>query len=267
LVISGDYGESIIDFCEQIWSNWSPKSRLFLDSIIDRSIEPIEKPVIYYKQRGSLLTEVALGFGIDKDPINYFLDPENNNEFLPDQVLATYSQPYLRQLCIIMLLDTMLGAGVSSKLHSKCVLEEGYFDSIFSRLVRYKHGVYLQIFGEVENSQFTFGLESILKVVESLKKSTMSLNDLARIKETLKGRLYKSVDNILLDTKNKLDIFFQTGMEFEIEDYIKTINGIQASEIRNMALDTMCVDNLYLYISGTAKESKIVNRLLDKYLN
>ncbi|NJK70690.1 MAG: hypothetical protein HC932_00245 [Thermales bacterium] len=44
------------------------------------------------------------------------------------------------------------------------------FGSIESDLILFKHTGFLQIAGRSENSQFTFALEAVLSVLESLKK-------------------------------------------------------------------------------------------------
>ena len=100
----------------------------------------------------------------------------------------------------IYLLNTILGQGMSSRLWTKSVEEEMLLETVQSSLVRFSNKGYFQINAACENSQFSFGLESILQILESLKKTTVSINELSKAKELLKGQLILEQENLLSTT-------------------------------------------------------------------
>lgn len=265
LIISGSFEDDILETCEQEWGSWTPKNKRYIDHLEQRIPLNLDMPIINYRQRGSLLTEAHLGFLMDVDPFVYFVNPETG-DFLTPTELEEIRPLYLRQLCILMILNTVLGQGESSKLWSKSVIDEMLFNDISSEVTQLKHGVYLQIYGTLENSQFTFGMESILKVLDGLKKITISINELVRIKENLKGRLVLGHEALVDFTLSKIDTYINTSFEFSTEELLEVISSIQASEIRNMALDLFRPEKLTIFVHGTAKETKIINKLIDRYL-
>jgi predicted Zn-dependent peptidase len=265
LIVSGNYDDEILDTCEQEWGNWVPRSKRFVDLIEQRDPVSLDLPIINYRQRGSLLTEVHMGFIMDPDPSIYFVNQETG-ENIDSKSLKAIEPDYIRSLCRLQLLDTILGYGSTSRLWSKSVNDEGLFLSISSEVIQLRHGVYLLIFGLLENGQFTFGMESILKVLEGLRKSTLSINEMIRIRENLKGRIVLAHENLLDYTLSRVDTYINTGFCYDIDEVLQIINSIQASEIRNLALDLFKPEKLSIFINGTAKETKIVNKLIDRYL-
>jgi predicted Zn-dependent peptidase len=265
LVVSGGYEDDILESCEQEWGNWNQKNKRFVDLLENKQPNPLNMPIINYRQRGSLLTEIHFGFLMDEDPYVNFVDPENGN-LLPKEILDKIKPEYLRQLCILMILNTILGQGESSRLWTKSVLEEMLFNDVNSEIIQLKHGVYLQVFGILENNQFTFGLESVLKVLEGLRKATMSINELIRIKDNLKGRIVLAHEGLLDYTVSRVDTYLNTTFVYDLDEVLAVISSIQASEVRNMALNLFIPEKLSIFVNGTAKETRIVNKLIDKYL-
>jgi predicted Zn-dependent peptidase len=146
------------------------------------------------------------------------------------------------------------------------VEEEMLFSNIISEVVTLKNLNYLQIDGRTENNQFSFGLESVLAVLESLKKTTVSINELSKSKELLKGKLILEHENLLIKSLWQVDQFMTTGLNYDLDDLLAQVSKIQAAEIRSLASDIFTPENMLLVIIGTAKETRLVDRLVAKYL-
>ena len=186
------------------------------------------------------------------------LPPELNMKKITEETLQKYA--------VLMLLNTILGQGLSSRLWVKCVEEELFFNYIQSEIVKFTSTGYLQIQGQVENTQFSFGLQSVLSVLEILKKTTISINEIQKAKEYLKGRLIMEHENLLEATVWQVESLISSGLSFDLDDLIQKIDEIDVAEIRELANEIFIPQRLAISTVGTAKESRLIDRLINKYL-
>jgi predicted Zn-dependent peptidase len=268
LVVSGHIeGNNMKEIVEQEWGGWNPRCKKFFDPIEFRNVEQTEFPSITYRQKGSYYTEISLGLKVEDDPYKSLTDTETG-ELLDEVMLEDAKANYLHRMACLMILNNILGQGASSRLWTKGVEEEMTFAHIMSDILASRHSVFLLLSGLTENSQFTFGLEVMLEILEALRKTTVSVNELSKAKEWLKGQLFLQEDNLLEKTLWAVDNFINTsGLSFEIEEVVEALNSVQPSEIRNLAIETFTPYKLAVYISGTAKETKMVDKLIQKHLN
>ena len=191
LVLAGNFdNKTILQTIDQYWATWQPKTQSTID-LLEPKLEDLGNfPRVLYKQRGIPTTHLMVSFALPKG-----LTVDN---ILPEQGLEIKSESKefeqlldekLLWLAKLYLLNTVLGTGFSSRLWIKGVEEEMFFEDVQSEVVLFKQTGFLKISGAAENSQFTFALESILSVLESLKKTTMSITELNKAKEQLKGSL------------------------------------------------------------------------------
>lgn len=266
LVVCGNFDKTeILELADQEWGYWTPKNRRYIDPVELKDWTTQTLPNIKYRQIGSYMTEVSLGFLLDGDPAGNFKD-EESGEWLPEKYLEALKPDYVRRLCTLMLLNNILGEGISSKLWTKCVEEEMVFSNISSRIKFFKNAVYIEVFGLVDNNLFSFGIESVLKVVESLRKATISINELTRCKENTKGRYLLQTQDLLNYAGSITDSYMNTRLTVDTDEIITAMDYIQASEVRNLALDLFVPEKTSLFIAGTAKETKVVEKLVYKYL-
>lgn len=196
---------------------------------------------------------------------------KKNSKNKPEEIITQKNnrelwQEILKNWAKLAVLNSILGQGISSRLWTKGVEEEILFSEINSEIFRYKNLSYLQIKGITDNTQFSFGLESILSVLESLKKTTVSINEISRAKEYLKGILILEHEDLLSSTVWHLDILLNHNVYFNLVDLLEFVQNVQAPELRALACDLFTPDNLLIGILGSAKETRLVNRLVNKYL-
>jgi predicted Zn-dependent peptidase len=266
LVVAGNIQEdALMDLLEQEWIYWNPRTKRYISANDMRYEDPLNLPMITYRQKGSQYTELEMGFMIENNPLARFIDPETG-EFLSSLELKRVQSEYLYEMSKVLILNNILGQGISSRLWTKGVEEEMVFNEIGSEIISYKNSLYLQVSGVTENNLFTFGLECILQVLESLRCTTVSINEISRAKESIRGKLYMDSDDLPTRTFWEVRNFLHTGLSFDIEDLEMQIEKIQAAEIRALALDIFIPARMILYISGTTKESKIVDKLVARHL-
>ena len=167
----------------------------------------------------------------------------------------------------LLVLNTILGQGLSSRLWSKSVEEEILFSSIHSEVVRFKGTGFLQIAGTIDNSQFSFGFESVLSALEALKKTTVSINELSKAKELLKGRMILDQEDLIVSTSWQIENLIGSNLTFELSDLLEKIDKVEAPAIRSLASDLFLSERLAVTTLGTAKETRLVDKLIKKYLS
>lgn len=278
LILAGNFDtKACTDLIEQEWNRWSPKvsevweyPELSADNVYQ------DLPRVIYKQRGVANTQLRVNFVLDHARVDENseepIDTENQEEHLPDQQVldneqalpaVTWNQKHAQ----LLVLNALLGEGFSSRLWSKTVDEEMLFVKIRSDIKTYLPVGILQISGMTDNSQFTFGLESILSTLEALKKVTVSINELTKAKEFVKGKLLLSHENLLEQVVWEVERYSATGQLHELSDILTLVESVDAAQIRSLATDLFVPSRLVISSLGPAKETKLVDKLIRKYLD
>ena len=262
LIASGDINPSLIDLIYQEWSLWNPENKPFIKKPLFFVEDKESFPKIRYNQRGIPQTIFSVGFLLDNGykPNRYFDkigDKIHIQKFYP-QILA--------EEAMLMLLNSILGGGVSSRFWSKCVEEELLFSDIQTSVVKFEQTGFFQIAGATDNSQFTFALESLFSVLDSIKKTTIPINELIKAKEYLKGSLLLELDELLAEAIWYLDRWVKSGVLFDLNELLARIESLTVAEIRELASNTFNTNRLFITTFGTAKQTKIVDKLIFKYL-
>ena len=266
LVISGNFdSDDLGRLIDQEWTYWNPKGFNPVPTLAIRKNTDLILPNITYKQRGRLFTELHMGFLLDSSPINRFYDSETGDRF-EGQTYRKALDEYLLDIARALVLNQILGLGNSSKLWQKTVEEEILFGHINSDLVLMANCNYLRIFGILDHSQFSFGLEALLNVLETMTKNTVSINELSKAKELIKGRLILEHENLLLKTIWEVGNYLATGGAYELDDLLNIVHKIQANEIRTLADNLFRQNKAAVIILGTNKETRVVERLVERYL-
>ena len=173
---------------------------------------------------------------------------------------------FLFEWAKLHLLNTILGRGLSSRLWTKCVEEEMLMEVAQSNLVNFSTCGYFGINIISENTQFSFGLESVLQILESLKKTTVSINELSKAKEFLKGSLILEHEDLLTATVWHVEQNLFSNLPVSLNDLLAVIQTIQAAELRALACDLFTSSKFCLLIMGPNKEIRLIERLVEKYL-
>ena len=266
VVISGNFDtKKTLELLEQEWSVWNTKSKKIYTVGESNQLNLDQFPKISYRQRGIAQTYLSVSFVLDEGlqpQINDEEDNEPKNDITQKQLLENR----LGAMANLMVLNTILGQGFSSRLWSKGVEEEVLFGHIESLLCYFQNTGFVQIKGNLENIQFSFALECILSSLDSLKKTTVSINELSKSKSYLKGVLIRDHENILTSTIWGVEQYIGSGLIFDLKDLLLKIDKIDAPTIRSSAIDLFVPQRLSISTLGTAKETKLINKLIEKYI-
>jgi predicted Zn-dependent peptidase len=273
VIMAGNFEtKKTIDLLEQEWSVWNPKSRKPFEIPSFNVTEAGEFPRANYRQRGIAKTFVSIDFLLDEgyNP-NRLHDSDNvatETKLTKDDVQQKQEvEDRVQNLANLMVLNAILGQGYSSRLYLKGIEEEMLFNNIESRLNYFTNTSYFQIVGCTDNLQFSFGLECILSSLDSLRKTTVSINELAKAKNFLKGKLIRDHENLLLNTIWSVDNYLGSGIIYDIEKIVEKIDKVESPIIRSLALDLFIPERMSITTLGTAKENRLVDKLIKKYLS
>ncbi len=264
VVMAGDFEtKRTLDLLEQEWSVWNPKARKPIAIEDFSSTDAGEFPRANYRQRGIAQTFVSINFLLDEG-----YNPNSQNDLegkILDQKNETDNR--VQSLANLMVLNSILGQGYSSRLYLKGIEEEMLFNNIESQIHYFTNSSYFQIIGNTDNLQFSFGLECILSALDSLRKTTVSINELAKAKNYLKGKLIRDHENLLLSTIWSVDNYLGSGFVYDLDKIIDMIDKVESPVIRSLALDLFIPERMSITTLGTAKENKLVDKLIKKYLS
>jgi predicted Zn-dependent peptidase len=267
LVLNGNFdNKPLMETVEQEWSVWSPKTKNFIEPIPFQNEDVGNLPRTVYRQRGIAQTYLYVNFLLDEGlkPLEIQSLENEKKEIEPDY--TSILDHYLTRQARLFVLNAVLGQGLSSRLWTKSVEEEMLFNAIRSDITKYRTTGYLQIFGEIENTQFSFGLESILSVLEGLKKTTIPMTELAKAKEFVKGRMILDHEDSQLAMLWKVENLLGSSLNYELEDLLKKIDLVTINDIRDTAVELFTPQKLLISTYGPAKETRLVDKLIRKYL-
>jgi predicted Zn-dependent peptidase len=272
VIMAGNFEtKKTLDLLEQEWSVWNPKSRKPIVPIQSNISDIGEFPRINYRQRGIAQTFVSIDFLLDE---GYCPNVKLDHTESENQIVSTDEKDQKKEidervqsLANLMVLNAILGQGYSSRLYLKGIEEEMLFNSIESRLNYFTNTSYFQIVGYTDNLQFSFGLECILSSLDSLRKTTVSINELAKAKNFLKGKLIRDHENLLLNTIWCVDNYLGSGFIYDVEKIVEKIDKVESPIIRSLALDLFIPERMSITTLGTAKENRLVDKLIKKYLS
>lgn len=263
LVIAGDFEtKNVLDLITQEWGYWNPKNKAHQTNAEEDFAIQGQLPRIMYKQRGQSHTDLTFAFLLDQgyQPNLAGVEVDENID------LEEIKQTRLVEMARALVLNTLLGQGYTSRLWIKGVEDEMFFNTIQSEIVYFKYTGFLQITGITSNSQFTFALEAVLSVLDALKQTTVSINELAKAKEYLKGQLILEHEDLFFATYWQVAHYLGSELEYDLGELVDAIGKVDAASLRALALDIFIPSRLTITTVGTAKETRIVDKLIAKYL-
>jgi predicted Zn-dependent peptidase len=266
IVLAGNFdSKRNMELLEQEWSIWNPKTKKFIEILMEEE-EPRDLPKIHCRQRGVAQTYLAVNFILDEGLKPGLSEITEEGVEIKIELTQRIIDSRLQQMAILLVLNCILGQGFSSRLWTKGIEEELLFNKVDSSLIYFSKTSFLSIVANTENLQFSFGLECIMSILDSLKRTAVSINELAKAKEYLKGRVILEHENLLSHVLWQMDNYVNSGIIYEISDILEKIDKVESAQVRSMALDLFVPQRLSISTLGTAKETRLVDKLIKKYL-
>ncbi len=177
------------------------------------------------------------------------------NDYQPDQ--KTYTKPIEQTHLIIgrrglnfdhddkyrlLLANTVLGGGMSSRLHQNVREQHGYCYSINTFNQSYKDTGLFGIYVGTDYDYLDHVRELINKELKKIREETIPEQELREAKAQLKGKLVLSLES----TSNRMSRLAKSELYYDrfitIDELIQEIDSVEEEEIKRFAVDFFDID-------------------------
>jgi len=136
---------------------------------------------------------------------------------------------------VTLILNTVLGGGMSSRLFQTIREERGMVYSIYSDLNPYRDTGTLCIYAGTSVGKALEVVDLILIELRKLKEATLSDEELTRAKDQVKGNILMGLEssNSRMANLARQEMYFQQF--FTVEEIIARIDAVQAEQVQTMA--------------------------------
>jgi predicted Zn-dependent peptidase len=150
----------------------------------------------------------------------------------------------------LFLLNDIVGGSMSSRLFQEVRERQGLVYSIHSGVQAFSDTGTLYIYAATDAPNFARVLKSILKEIRGLKKDGVSVEDLARAKDHLKGSLMLSLES----TSSRMNRLAKHEMHFgsflTLDEMLRAIEAVKHEEVQALVSQILDEDRLALTTYG-----------------
>lgn len=158
-----------------------------------------------------------------------------------------------------LLLNEILGSGMSSRLFQKIREEKGLAYTISSFLDGYKEcGIHI-IYSVIEPAKIDEFLQAVRDEILYLKKRGISKDELERAKDQLKSSIILGLEDNL--TKMRFNVNQELYLEHEIKlnEIVESINGIGSDDILILLETFLDIEETAILFYGNVNEERFEN--------
>jgi predicted Zn-dependent peptidase len=144
----------------------------------------------------------------------------------------------------VLVLNVILGGGMSSRLFQTIREERGLAYSVYSAMNTYTDAGYLSVYAATSPEQVTQVVELTLHEFDKLKSEEVDEAELLRAKDQLKVSMMLGLESTSARMSNlaRQQIFF--GRQFTLDEIIARIDGVSAADTLRVAGDIFRGDQL-----------------------
>jgi len=163
---------------------------------------------------------------------------------------------------ITLILNTVLGGGMSSRLFQTIREERGMVYSIYSDLNPYRDAGTLCIYAGTSVGKALEVVELILVELRKLKEATLSDEELTRAKDQLKGNILMGLEssNSRMANLARQEMYFQQF--FTVEEITARIDAVQADQVQAMAQKLFDPSRIAITLLGRLDGIKLTRKQL-----
>ena len=134
-----------------------------------------------------------------------------------------------------LILNTVLGGGMSSRLFQTIREERGMAYSVYSDITPYRDTGTLCVFAGTSAGKALECIDLIMAEFTKLKQEPLSEEELTRAKDQLKGNILMGLEssNSRMANLARQEIYF--GHFFTSDEIIARVEGVQAEQVQRMA--------------------------------
>ena len=149
-----------------------------------------------------------------------------------------------------LILNTVLGGGMSSRLFQTIREERGMAYSIYSDLNPYRDTGTLLIFAGTSTGKAVDVIDLTLAEFRNLKEHTLSTEELKRAKDQLKGNILMGLEssNARMANLARQEMYF--GQFFSVDEVIARVDEVDAAEVQAMAQELFNEERIAVTLLG-----------------
>ena len=163
---------------------------------------------------------------------------------------------------VTLILNTVLGGGMSSRLFQTIREERGMVYSIYSDLAPYRDTGSLLVFAGTSAGKALEVVDLILAEFAKLKRDPLSHDELTRAKDQLKGNILLGLEssNSRMANLARQEMYFQNF--FTVEEVIARIDAVDAAQVQSMAQRLFDPDKIAVTLLGRLNGIKLTRSRL-----
>ena len=156
-----------------------------------------------------------------------------------------------------MLMNDILGAGMSSRLFTKIREEKGLAYTISSFAESFlESGVHF-IYSIVEPAKIGEYLYAVRDEILHLKKNGVSQLELQRAKDHIKSAIILGYENNIVKMRFNVNQELYLKKELEVKDIIKKIDRVSINDINQLTISNLNFSEVSAFLYGDIKESQL----------
>jgi len=161
-----------------------------------------------------------------------------------------------------LILNTVLGGGMSSRLFQTIREERGMAYSIYSDLSPYRDTGTLCIYAGTATGKSLEVVQLILAEFRKLKETLLGDEELTRAKDQLKGNILMGLEssNSRMANLSRQEIYFHQF--FTVEEIIARIDAVDAAQVQAMAQRLLDPDRIAVTLLGRLDGVKLNRKML-----
>ena len=163
---------------------------------------------------------------------------------------------------VTLILNTVLGGGMSSRLFQTIREERGMVYSIYSDLNPYRDTGTLCIYAGTSVGKALEVVDLILLELRKLKESLLSDEELTRAKDQVKGNILMGLEssNSRMANLARQEMYFQQF--FTVDEIIARIDAVQGEQVQTMAQRLFDPDRIAITLLGRLDGVKLTRKQL-----
>jgi predicted Zn-dependent peptidase len=161
-----------------------------------------------------------------------------------------------------LILNTVLGGGMSSRLFQTIREERGMAYSVYSDLSPYRDTGMLCVFAGTSREKALEVVKLILAEFRKLKENALSEEELTRAKDQLKGNILLGLESSSARMANlaRQEMYFHQF--FSIDEIIARVNEVTAAQVQTMAQRLFDPESIAVTLLGRLKGVMLEREML-----
>lgn len=157
----------------------------------------------------------------------------------------------------LSIMENLLGGGMSSRLFQKIREERGLAYSVYSYHSLYQDSGNFTVYAGTRPANVNEVMSIILREIDLIKTGGVSVDELERAKEQLKGQLVLGLES----TRNRMTRLGKSelshGEILSVDDLVERVNRVTREDILRLAGDIFKKENMVLTVIGPVKEADL----------